>query len=954
MYDFKEVEEAMLKFWREEKIYEKSRKKNAKGKEFYFLDGPPYTSGKIHIGHAWNKSLKDLVLRYRRMQGYDVWDRAGYDMHGLPTENAVQKKLGLKTKDDIAKYGVKRFVKECMNFSLKSAAEMNDDFRRFGVWMDFDNAYMPVKKEFISGQWAFFGKAFEQGRLYKGKKAMHWDAQSETALAKHELEYKLIKDDSIFLKFKKKDSKNEYFLIWTTTPWTIPFNLAIMVNPDVDYVRIKVGSEYWIIAKDLVEDFMDSVMEKKYKVVEEFKGSELEGQEYEHFLKEEMVGKYDELKKESKNLHTIILSKQYVDTSSGTGLVHCAPGCGPEDEEVGRKYGIEGYNSLNERGEFVSGHFKGWTAKEDDKRFVDYFRDGGYLLATKMVEHDYPYSWRSHKPVIFRTTEQWFLKTSDLVPKIMEMNKSVRWVPKKSGESYDRWSENLRDNSAVRQRFWGCPVPIWVNEDNEEDFFVVGSLEELEKLTGKKFDDLSIHKPWIDEVIIEKDGNKYKRIPDVSDVWIDSGTVSWNCLDNDAKLLKKYFPADAILEGNDQIRLWFSLLQICSSIMFNKTSYENVFVHGMILDFQGVKMSKSLGNIVSPYEVVDKFSSDIFRYYICEITAGDNINFNWEDIKQKQRNLLILSNIGNYLRDFVKDNKVVKIDVKKLGLEERYILSRLNSTIEEVTALFESYQLDKLIGKIEGLFLDLSRVYIKITRDKANDEKTKQIVFDSIFEVYLNCLRMFAPVCPLVCEKLWQDLREMKVVKEESVHLSKWPESDKKKIDKKLEDEFGLMLGVVERGFAERDKVGIGLKWPLASASVLVDGKLSKDLVEIVKGQLNVKDVKVGKGKGGEIEVKLDVKMTPELEAEGYAREISRKVQAARKKVGLVKGDRIKLGIEVDGKLAEMLAKFKEFESFIKERTGSKVVSVGKLEKYKERFEEKVKGNGIGIGFEKV
>ncbi|MCA9485404.1 MAG: isoleucine--tRNA ligase, partial [Nanoarchaeota archaeon] len=682
MLDFKKNEEEVLKFWEENKIYEKVKKKNEKGKKFYFLQGPPYTSGKLHIGHAWNNSLKDLAMRYKRMKGFNVWDRGGYDMHGLPTEHAVQKKLKLKTKEDIEAYGVDKFVKECLDWGNEHADYMNQDLWKLGVWMDHEGAYKPVEKEYVGGEWAFFKKAHEQGRLYKGKKVMHWDAETETSLAKHELEYETVKDKSIFLKFKKKGTDNEYFVIWTTTPWTIPYDLAIMANPKLDYVKIKVDEEYWIMAKALVSGFMNSVLEKKFEIVETFKGKKLEGQEYEHFLNEDMNGVYDELKKEWKNVHTIIMSEEFVDTSSGSGLVHCAPGCGPEDQKVGAEYGIGAFNTLNERGELESeGKFKGWVAKTDDEKFIEYFDKKGFLLATTEIEHEYPHSDRSKKPVVFRTTEQWFLKTEDLIKDLLKFNKKVHWEPKKSGESYDRWAENLRDNGVTRQRYWGCPVPIWINEEDEEDYFVVGGLAELEKLTGKSFDDLSVHRPLIDEVVIEKDGKKYRRIPDVADVWIDSGTASWNCLYNDPKLIKEYFPADLVLEATEQTRLWFSLLQICSAVMFGKGCYENVFVHGMLLDFQGTKMSKSLGNVISPYEVIDKFSVDIFRNYIMQVSAGENINFNWEDVKVKQRNLIMLSNVLNYILDLERQNPAKG----KAGVEEKWILSKYHSSLKKVS-----------------------------------------------------------------------------------------------------------------------------------------------------------------------------------------------------------------------------------------------------------------------------
>ncbi|MBD3252954.1 class I tRNA ligase family protein, partial [Candidatus Pacearchaeota archaeon] len=406
------------------------------------------------------------------------------------------------------------------------------------------------------------------------------------------------------------------------------------------------------------------------------------------------------------------------------------------------------------------------------------------------------------------------------------------------------------------------------------------------------------------------------------------------------KLIEEYFPADLVLEATEQTRLWFSLLQICSSIVFNKSSYENVYVHGMILDFQGMKMSKSLGNIISPYHVVDKFSSDIFRYYICGITAGENINFNWEDIKQKQRNLLVLMNIGNYLKDLLKQTKLKKSG--KLDIEEKYILSRLNSTTEKVTELFEKYELDKTISEIEKLFLDLSRVYIKITRDKSV-EKPGVVAF-TIHEIYLKCLQMFSTICPLITEHLWQNLRKENMVKEESVHLTKWPKSDKKSIDNKLEEDFNTVLEVIEKGLAERDRLKIGLKWPLKKAVVELQVKLTKELQEIIKNQINVKELEVRYGKK-EIEVTLNTEMTPKLEAEGYAREIIRKIQASRKKVGFVKSDKIKLAVSLKG--LEKLIKTQE--KFIKER-----VNANEMVFFKHTFSDKIKGRELKISFEKI
>ncbi|VVB78049.1 Isoleucine--tRNA ligase [uncultured archaeon] len=954
MLDFNTAEKEILEFWDKNKIYEKVKKKNSKGKKFYFLQGPPYTSGRLHIGHAWNNTLKDLVLRYKRMQGFNVWDRAGYDMHGLPTENAVQKKLGIKDKLEIEKYGVEKFVKECKKFSSENAKIMDKDLERLGVWMDFENAYWPIKNEFIEGEWWLIKKAFEQKRLYKGKKIMQWCGECETSLAKHELEYETVKENSIFLKFQVKNKKNEYIVIWTTTPWTIPFNLAVMVNPSLDYVKAEVetksGKEIWIVAKALVNVFVSGLLDLKFRIIEEFKGDKLEGLEYEHPFYGKLKNKYDELKKQWKKVHTIILSEEYVDTSAGSGLVHCAPGCGPEDYEVGKKYGIGAFNDIDEKGTFSEsyGEFNGLRAKVDDKKFIEALDKSRALIIQTPVEHEYAHCWRCHKPVVFRATEQWFMKIEDLIPKILDFNKKVKWQPDFATKNYDLWIENLKDNGITRQRYWGCPAPIWICECGETE--VIGSAEELKKRAGKIPEDL--HKPWIDAVTFKckKCKKEMKRVPDVIDVWIDSGTTSWNCLYYPAnKKNIDYWPADFILEATEQIRLWFSMLQMCSAIAFGKSCYKSVYCHGMILDYQGVKMSKSLGNIISPYEVVDKYGADILRYYMCETPAGENINFNWETVKIKQGNLNILYNIANFLKEL---NSQTKED-KKIDVEEKYILSRKNQTIKRVNELMGEYKIDEIIQEIENLFLDLSRVYIKSTREKVNSDKAGKVLF-AVKDVYLDVLKMFSIICPFVTEKIWQDLVEKNIVKEESVHLCSWPKEDKKLINEKLEKEFKTALEIIEKGLYARDKAQIGLKWPLANAKIKCLNKISKELIELVKSQLNIKNIELDASeKNKETIVELDTKMTPELESEGYAREISRKVQAARKNAGFVKTDFIKLAIIIDESIVKLIGSQKEF---IKERVNAKEILLDKIKEsdYKNKAEDKIKGKEIKILFNKI
>jgi len=860
-YDALKIEPKILKFWKDSNIYDKVKKKASKGKDYYFLDGPPYTSGKVHIGTAWNKSLKDCFLRFKRMNNVNIWDRAGYDMHGLPTAHAVMKKLKIKHKDDIPKYGVDKFIKECIKLSKDNMKEMNKDFSRLGVWMDFEGAYQSIDPKFIDGEWWLIKKAHENKRLYEGEKVMHWCSNCGTALAKHELEYKNVKDDSIFLKFKIKDKKDEYLIIWTTTPWTIPYNLGVMVNPEEEYVKAKVGNETWVVAAKLAGVFIQGVAEKKYEVMETVKGKDLEGLEYEHPLYGELKDVYDKLKKESPKVHTVVLSKEYVDVGSGSGLVHTAPGCGPEDYEVGHEYGIPPFNNLNENGVFPKemGKYSGFTAKKDDKKFIEEFKKKGALIASTPVEHEYAHCWRCHKPVIFRTTKQWFFKIEDLKEKMREMNKKVKWEPDWAGSrQFDDWLDNLRDNSITRQRYWGCPVPIW-RCDKCDNYTVIGSAKELKEKGGKIPDDL--HIPWIDDVEIKcnKCDAMMKRVPDILDVWVDAGTNSWTCLNYPAEKdkFKKLFPADFILEGKDQIRGWFNLLFVNSMVAMNKHSYKSVYMHGFVNDAQGRKMSKSKGNYILPEEVIEKHGADTFRYYtIGGTNPGEDLNYNFEDIELKEKNLMVLWNLHKLLVDLSKEagnpaefDEILMKDV--LDIEERYILSKLNNTIFKVTELYKEHKLNEVPSVIEELFLELSRTYVQLVREKSSvgSEEDKKLVAFTLYKVLIEGLKMFSTISPFITEEIYQNLKKEFKLKKESIHLFDWPKAEKKMINKKLEKNMEIAGDVIQGILYAREKIERGLRWPVKEANVVSKDKdvikAVEELDEIIKTQTNVKSVNI-------------------------------------------------------------------------------------------------------------
>jgi isoleucyl-tRNA synthetase len=973
MYDSQKIEEEILEFWKKNDIYKKVRDSTNGKKPFYFLQGPPYTSGKLHAGHAWNNSMKDFVLRYKQMQGFDVWDRAGYDMHGIPTASKVQKELNLKTKKDIEKYGLDKFANACMDFSVKHAKIMNEDLFRLGIWMDYENAYMPIEEEWIESVWWLIKRAEEEGRLYEGKKTMTWCPTCETALAKHECEYKKIKDKSIYVKFKIKEKENEYLLIWTTTPWTIPFNLAVMVNPEVDYIKVKVGNEFWVIAKELADPLIKNKLEKEYTIVGEFKGKDLEHLEYEHPFEDE-INDYKSLKENHPNVHTVLLSKEYVTTETGTGLVHCAPGCGPEDYEVGHKNNIPPYNEVDQKGHFNEGMgiFSGLKAKDDDNKFVEELENKGALITTEIVNHDYAHCERSNDPVIFRTTNQWFFKVEDLKGKMLKYNKKIHWVPKTVKNSFDSWLENLRDNSITKQRFWGTPAPIWRCTECDK-YKVISSKEELKSLSNKEPENL--HRPWIDKIEIPCEcGKTMKRIPDILDVWIDAGVASWACLyfPKRKDLLEKLFPADFILEAREQVRGWFNLLMIASIIGFDKIPFKNVYSHGMLTDVDGVKMSKSIGNVISPYEIMDKYGADALRLYFSQTNAGEDISFSWKELEVKKRNLMILWNTSNYLLEYSKSQKIDPTKLSKnLEIEERYILSRLNTTIKKVTELYEFYELDKIPKEIENLFLDLSRNYMQYTREKIH--KNPELVLSTIYKVLFETIKMLSTVSPFITEKIFLELKKEFNLSGDSIAMLKWSKYNKSLINKELEEEINFADQIIQAGLAAREKIKTGVRWPLQSITVVSKSEEAERTIEnlkdLIKSKLNVKDIlfetkfsgskmeispnnaQIGKdfqkdsviirktlnesllndlNEMGKIKINgfelnkshiiikemlpenlttsdfnkgnvmLETESNEELELEGFARELMRRVQDIRKENKLKKQDTIKLSIISD------------------------------------------------------
>lgn len=847
--DFKSIEKEIAEFWKVNGIYEKSKK--GKRKLFRFLDGPPYASGSIHMGTAFNKVLKDFVLRVFSMKGFRVWDKPGYDMHGLPIEVNVEKKLGIESKKQVLEFGADKFIEECKKFAIENMEKMNQDFQDLGVWMDWSNPYKTLDNSYIENVWYALKLAFDKGFLYEGDKVLHWCYRCATALAKHELEYKKVKDISIYVKFKILGKENEFLLIWTTTPWTLISNLAVMVNPNEKYVKVNVGSEVWILAKKRLE--LLQKLNLSYEVIEEFNGSKLEGIKYEYpFLKE--VEKHKEFG-EKFGAHRVVLSEEYVNVEEGTGLVHCAPGCGPEDFEVGKRYGLLPFSPVDENGVFTedAGIFSGRLVKgEVEREIIEMLKEKGLLVLEEDVFHEYPHCWRCKRPVIFRAAKQWFLKVSILREKILKENENVKWIPSWAKTWFDSWISQLEDWCVSRQRFWGIPLPIFKCKSCDK-FIVVGSKKELEELSGRKVKDL--HIPEVDLISIKcKCGGEMRRISGVVDVWIDSGCAPWASVDylNNKNLFERLFPFDLILEGKDQIRGWFNSLFCLSMLIFEKSPFKHVYMHGFFTDEKGREMHKSLGNYVEPQEVISKYCRDVFRLYcLTKSAAGEDIKLVWKEFDDTFRNLNIFWNLHLFILKYAKFFNLKlneEIDEKDLQLEEKWILSKFYSALSKFEELINEFQLTEAVKLMMEFYLEeLSRGYIHLIREDIHEKERAKVCLGVIYHIYKNLLKVLAPAIPFVTEKAYQNLKEISNDLKESVHLEKWPRVRKKYIRANLEKEVDELLIFVEEVLAMRDVAKLRLRQPLKEITIVCDerkGRVFLRNAKFLKKVINVKEIK--------------------------------------------------------------------------------------------------------------
>ncbi len=930
-----EEENKIKAFWKKHGIPKKARLKNSESeKRFYFMDGPPYATGHIHMGTALNKILKDVALRSKRMQGFNVFDRPGYDTHGLPIENRVEKQLGFKEKQEIERFGIAEFVEECRKYATQFIDSMNAEFEDLGVWMDWENPYLTLRNEYIEAIWWTFKKAEEKGLLYLGKYSVHVCPHCGTAVAYNEIEYVKQTDEAVYVKFPVKGFEKTFFVIWTTTPWTLPANTGIMVHPKFSYAFVKMSNgETWIIAEEKVQQLMDA-LEAGYTIEKTVQGKELEGMEYENPLSKNLAFSKEELK----GAYRVVLSERYVNLDEGTGLVHVAPGHGREDFEVGQKNGLPALSPVSLNGAMTkeAGKYAGKIARVVDSEIVSDLEKSEHLVYRHPYTHDYPVCWRCKSPLLMISTPQWFFKVSEIQQKLIDENKKVNWVPEWMQTRMHNWLESLSDWPVSRNRYWGTPLPIWKCNKCER-IEVFGSLSELAKKASVP-QGIDLHKPYIDAVKFECDcGGTMKRVPEVLDVWFDSGVSSWAALGfpQDSVLFDKFWPADFNLEGTDQFRGWWNSQLITSVICFDCAPFKNIATHGMVLDVdKREKMSKSKGNVVTPREVIEKYNRDYLRYYIVQNSRGDDLHFDWRFFNDIKRFFNIFWNSFNFASLYLNiDFGKTEIDFSRLKAEDRWILSRINSLSVKVLNAFNSYKFYEAVSAIEKFVLeDLSRTYIKLIRGRIDSEK--ELLSGLMSSVLFDLLKLSAPIVPHIVEFVYLEFKGS--LKEESIHLHSLPEASEKFIDLELEKEMDLVLGVVQAVLALREENSLRRRWPLKSVVIKTKkGNEIKNLKSVVATMGNVMEVREScSAPRGEfaskkldvgVEVFLETARSPELFDEAEFRELVRKIQSMRKEKGLMPGQKATLFISSSD--AVFLKKFSkklemETNTCLKEKKG--------------------------------
>jgi isoleucyl-tRNA synthetase len=853
---YPQIEQEVLKFWQENKVFEKSITTRDENKAWTFYEGPPTANGKPGIHHVMARTLKDLVCRYKTLQGYRVYRKAGWDTHGLPVEIEVEKSLGIKHKSEVLDYGVEKYNQKCRESVFTYLDLWEKMTTRMGYWIDLKSAYITLDNNYIESVWWALKTLFDKGLLYKDYKIVPQDPKSETVLSSHELAlgYRETKDPSVYVLFKLVNA-DEYFLVWTTTPWTLISNVALAVGPDIDYVKIKTDYATMILAKERL-----SVIDKEYEILAEMKGKDIAGTEYEQLME------YCDVDKKA----FYVIEGDFVSTEDGSGIVHIAPAFGADDYEVSKKYGLPMLQPVTRAGLFTDEvtDFAGQFVKDADAGIILKLKHEGKLYKKETILHTYPFCWRHPEvPVIYYARESWFIRTTSIADRMVELNKQINWQPPEVGSGrFGNWLEENKDWALSRDRFWATPLPLWISEDG--DVFAIGSIEEVKngfieengkRISLKDLENIDLHKPFVDKILFEKNGKIYKRTPEVIDVWFDSGSMPFAQyhypFENKNEFEEKFFPAQFICEGIDQTRGWFYTLHAIATMLFDNVAFKNVIVNELILDKTGRKMSKSIGNTVDPFMLFDKYGADATRWYLVTNSPPWRPTlFDEDGLVEVQRKFFgTLVNTYSFFALYANIDgfnfKDALIPYEERPEIDRWIISKLNALVEEYEQLMDNYDVTKAARAVSNFTIDqLSNWYVRRSRRrfwKSEMNKEKLSAYQTLYESLSTICKLTAPFAPFISEAIYLDLNnETKREKYESVHLAEFPKTTYR--DKVLEDKMEVAQSVVYLSRAIRAKNNLKVRQPLQKIMVALDKSkheaLSK-MKDVILEEVNIKEL---------------------------------------------------------------------------------------------------------------
>ena len=859
--NFVEREKEIEKFWRDNDIFKKSMENRKEGETYTFYDGPPTANGKPHIGHVLTRVIKDMIPRYQTMKGKMVPRKAGWDTHGLPVELEVEKLLGLDGKEQIEEYGLDPFIKKCKESVWKYKGMWEDFSETVGFWADMDNPYVTYDDNFIESEWWALKQIWDKKLLYKGFKIVPYCPRCGTPLSSHEVAqgYKDVKERSAIARFKVKD-EDAYILAWTTTPWTLPSNVALCVNPDETYVKVKAGDGYtYYMAEALLDSVLGKLADeengvKAYEILETYKGSDLENKEYEplfDFAK-------DIIAKQHKKAYYVTCDT-YVTMGDGTGVVHIAPAFGEDDAQVGRKYDLPFVQLVNGKGEMTEETpYAGVFCKKADPMVLKDLEEKGLLFDAPKFEHSYPHCWRCDTPLIYYARESWFIKMTAVKDDLVRNNNTVNWIPESIGKGrFGDWLENIQDWGISRNRYWGTPLNVWECECGHQE--CIGSRAELAEKSGNPdAAQVELHRPYIDAVTIKCPdcGKEMHRVPEVIDCWFDSGAMPFaqhHYPFENKEVFEQQFPAKFISEAVDQTRGWFYSLMAESTLLFNKAPYENVIVLGHVQDENGQKMSKSKGNAVDPFEALEQYGADAIRWYFYINSAPWLPNrFHGKAVQEGQRKFM--STLWNTYAFYVLyaeidqfDATKYTLDYEKLPVMDKWLLSKLNTLVKTVDENLGNYRIPEAARALDSFVDEMSNWYVRRSRDRfwaKGMEQDKINAYMTLYTALVTVAKTAAPMIPFMTEDIYQNLvRNLDPTAPESIHLCDFPVANEQHIDKELEDNMEAVLKIVVIGRACRNTANIKTKQPIGKMYVKADFALSEYFVEIIEDELNVKNV---------------------------------------------------------------------------------------------------------------